>query len=120
MIDVKQQRILLIGSQGLFLQGICDILERESDLKVLGPHATSVDVTACIEAIHPDVIIITEESSINADLLSRALRTYPDMPIIRVGLKETVVHVYRSEQVVATRTSLLHAIRMLSTADGDE
>jgi len=80
---------------------------------VLGPQAMTVDATAHIEAFGPDVVVIADEGAADTALVAHVLRTYPDLPVVCVGLEESVVHVYRSEQVAATSTSLLDAIRGL-------
>ena len=110
---MSQQRVLLLGRPGLFAQGIQDILERQSDMEIFGPYPMTVDAVAHIEAFGPDVVVIANEGSTNDALVAHILRTYPDLPVVRVGLEESMVHVYRSERVAATSTSFLDAIRGL-------
>lgn len=110
---MNPRRVLLLGRPGLFAQGVRDILERESDIEVLGLHAVAGDAVTDVESFDPDVVIIAEEDPSDADLVVQILRTYPDLPLVRVDLEEKAVHVHRSEQVAATSTSLLDAIRGL-------
>ncbi len=110
---MSQQRVLLLGRPGLLAQGVQDILERQSDMEIFGPHAMAVDAIAHIEALDPNVVVIADEGSTDAALVVHILRTYPDLPVVRVGLEESMVHVYRSERVAATSASLLDAIRGL-------
>jgi chemotaxis response regulator CheB len=97
----------------LFAQGVCEILERESDIELLGPRAIAGDAVAHIEAFDPDVVVIAEEDPSDADLVVQILRVRPDLPLVRVGLEENAVRVHRIAQVAATSTSLLDAIRRL-------
>lgn len=110
---MNRRRVLLLGHPGLFAQGVRDILERESDIEVLGLRALASDAVALIQTFDPDVVVITEEDPSDADLVVQILRTCPDLPLVRVDLEEKAVHIHRSEQVAATSTSFLDAIRGL-------
>jgi NAD-dependent dihydropyrimidine dehydrogenase PreA subunit len=111
---VSEQRVLLLGRRGLFAQGVQEILEREGQMEVLVLHAMPVDTVARIASFSPDVVVIADESATYTALVAHVLRVYPDLPVVRVGLEESVVRVYRSEQVTATSASLLNTIRDLS------
>ena len=110
---MSQQRVFLLGRPGLFAEGVRDILERQSDMEIFGPYVMTVDAIAPIEAFGPNVVVIADEGAADAALVGDILRTYPDLPVVRVGLEESMVHVYRSERVAATSTSFLDAIRGL-------
>jgi chemotaxis response regulator CheB len=111
--NVSPQKVLLLGRPGLFAQGVQDILERQGDIELCAPCATSTDAAIHIQAFGPDVVVIADEGMTDADLVAHVLRTHPNLPVVCVGLQESVAHVYRSEQVAATSTSLLEAIRGL-------
>jgi len=85
---MSRQRVLLLGRHGLLAQGVRDILERQSDMEISGPHAPSMDAVAHIKEFDPDVIVITSEGPTDAALVARIVRTCPDLPVVCVGLEE--------------------------------
>jgi chemotaxis response regulator CheB len=111
--NVSQQRVLILGRSGLFAQGVQDILEQENDIEVCASHPMTVDGANQIRALGPDVLILANDGTTDAALVGHILRTYPDLPIVRVGLEDSVIRVYRSEQVAATSAGLLDTIRGL-------
>jgi len=118
---VSQQRVLLLGHPGLFAQGVQDILEQQDDIEIFARHGMTVDAAAHIETLGPDVVVIANEGATGIALVAHILRTHPDLPVVHVGLEESVVHVYRSERVAATSASLLEAIRgLLARASYDK
>jgi chemotaxis response regulator CheB len=90
---------------------VCEILERESDIEVLGLRALAGDALAHIESFDPDVVVIAEEDPSDADAVAQILRIRPNLLLVRVDLEEKAFRVHRSTQVAATRAGLLEAIR---------
>jgi NAD-dependent dihydropyrimidine dehydrogenase PreA subunit len=112
---MSEQRVLLLGRRGLFAQGVQDILEQEGHMEVLVLRALPVDGLARIASFDPDVVVIADEGMADTALVAHILRVHPNLPVVCVGLEESVVYLYRSEQVAATSASLLDAIRGLPT-----
>lgn len=112
--DVKSRRVLVLGRHALFAQGVYDLLERESDLEVLGLRPISAEGVARVEASEPDVIVIVEEDPAHAEVARHVRQAYPGLPVVRVALRDGKGRVHESEEAVATRADLLDAIRRLS------
>lgn len=114
---MSPRRVLLLGRPGLLTEGVHGVLERESNVEVLGPHAPDEGTAAHVGASEPDVVVLAAEEPSDLDLIARILRDFPSLPLVRVDLEENTVQVYTSEQLTATRASLLDAVRRSPGAD---
>jgi chemotaxis response regulator CheB len=111
---MDRQRVLLIGFPGLLVQGIHDILKWHHDMKVLSLPRMTVEAVGRIEAFSPDVLVVAGGEPDAAELICAVLWTFPDLPVVRVGLEKNRVYAHRSVQMLATSANLLGAIHDLT------
>jgi hypothetical protein len=63
----------------------------------------------------PDILLIAEEEAGESvtSLTAQVLERYPDLPVVRVGLRQNVVRLYTSRTLPARSADLIEAIRGL-------
>jgi DNA-binding NarL/FixJ family response regulator len=51
-------RVYLLDDHEVVRRGLCDLLQRDGDIEVVGESGSAVDATARIPALHPDVAVL--------------------------------------------------------------
>ena len=116
---MPKRRVLLLCSQYLFGESMETVLRAEADVELIGPWGLGVEVCSRIPEASPDVVLIVDDDSQNeagADLTSAIMEAYPELPIIRARLSESVLRVHSTHILPARGTDLIEIIRNLPEA----
>ncbi|MCC7360672.1 MAG: response regulator transcription factor [Anaerolineales bacterium] len=111
-----RRRVLLLCTRSLLGEGLKAILGEVEDIELIGPLVVEAAVLEWAMANKPDVMLIAEEADeagSSASLTARLLEQWPDVPAIRVGLKQDTIRLYTSWTLPARRADLIGAIRRL-------
>ncbi|MCC6192342.1 MAG: response regulator transcription factor [Anaerolineales bacterium] len=111
-----KRRVLLLSTHPLLGDGLQVILGGLADVDLIGPLVLDAQALDRVPEISPDVILIAEEggpASSAAALTARLLEQCPDVPVIRVGLRQDTIRLYTSHTLPAHRADLIEAIRRL-------
>jgi DNA-binding NarL/FixJ family response regulator len=101
---VKKHRVLVIGEDNLFSNGVTLLLALNENLQIV--NATSTEINAIsgeIGRTNPDVIIINEHTAAaDAQLIMALLKSHPNLRVITLSLAENRVNVYNNQAVTLT------------------
>lgn len=118
-----RRRVLLLCTEPLLGDGLGVILGGLEDIELVGPLALDERAVRRVQRLQPDLVLIAEdggEGSAGTHFTARLLAHCPDVPVIRVGLREDTIHLLTSRTVPARRTELIEAIRRLPLRSGSD
>ncbi|POX56529.1 DNA-binding response regulator [Streptomyces sp. Ru71] len=80
-------RIVLVDDHAIVRHGLRSILERESDLEVVGEASTAAEADAVVERTRPEIVLLDLKLSTAADtegldLCARLTRRHPDLAVL--------------------------------------
>lgn len=83
----QAQRIVLVDDHAIVRHGLRSILQRESDLEVVGEASTAAEAAAVVERTDPSVVLLDLKLSTAADtegldLCARLTRRHPDLAVL--------------------------------------
>ncbi|UXY28710.1 MadR family response regulator transcription factor [Streptomyces sp. HUAS TT20] len=83
----QAQRIVLVDDHAIVRHGLRSILERESDLEVVGEASTAAEAAAVVERTDPSIVLLDLKLSTAADtegldLCARLTQRYPDLAVL--------------------------------------
>ncbi|MBN9743166.1 MULTISPECIES: response regulator transcription factor [unclassified Amycolatopsis] len=120
-------RIVLVDDHAIVRQGLRSLLERETDLQVVGEAGAADEALAVIESARPSIVLLDLKLSTGADtegldLCARLTRRYPDLGVLVLttflddALVVDVVHHGARGYVVkdVDTTELLRSIRAVA------
>ncbi len=113
--------VLLLCTEPLLGDGLTSILSGLEDIDLVGPLVLDERGVRRARRTAPDVVLIAEaggEASGGAPGMARLLARWPEVPVIRVGLREDTIHLSTSWTLPARRTELIAAIRRLPMRRG--
>ncbi|MCC6642049.1 MAG: hypothetical protein IT386_12890 [Deltaproteobacteria bacterium] len=111
-----RKRVLMLCAEPLLGDGLGAILGGLEDIELMGPLALDAQAVQHVRHFQPDLVLIAEdggEASASTHFAGRLLGLCPEVPVIRVGLREDRIHLLVSSTVPARRTALIEAIRRL-------
>ncbi|MEB2344387.1 MAG: hypothetical protein OZ948_06595 [Deltaproteobacteria bacterium] len=111
-----RRRVLLLCTEPLLGDGLGAILGGLEDIELVGPLALDERAVRRAGRLQPDLVLLAEDgggASAGTHFVARLLAHCPDVPVIRVGLREDTIHLLTSRTVPASRTELIEAIRRL-------
>lgn len=84
---VAAVRIMLVDDHAIVRQGLRSILERESDLQVVGEASTAAEALAVIDRVRPSIVLLDLKLSTGADtegleLCARLTDRYPGIGVL--------------------------------------
>ena len=118
---IEKRRVLLLCTQPLLGDGLQAILGGLEDVELIGPLVLDAQALDRVAENKPDVMLIAEEGgeSLSAtSLTARILEHYPDVPVIRVGLRQDTIRLHTSRTLPARSADLIEAIRRLPALAG--
>jgi len=110
---VKKHRVLVIGEDNLFSNGVTLLLALNENLQIVNSASTEIDaISDEIERTSPDVVIISERTAAaDTRLVMMLLKSHPNLRVITLSLADNRVNVYNNQEVtVATGDDLITAI----------
>ncbi len=116
---METRRVLLICSNHLFGEAVEAILRTEPEVELIGPWKLGEARCAEIAEIRPSVVLIADEdaqSEASVTLTAALMETYPELPVIRLGLTENVGRVIFTHMMPARGADLIKTIRSLPGA----
>lgn len=116
-----RRRVLLLCTEPLLGDGLTAILGRLEDVELVGPVVLDDRAVRRAGSVEPDVVLIAGEggaASAAAPGLAPLLARWPEVPVIRVGLREDTIHLSTSWTLPARRRELIAAIRRLPLRHG--
>lgn len=86
-IPTQALRIVLVDDHAIVRHGLRSILERESDLEVVGEASTAAEAAAVVERTRPSIVLLDLKLSTAADtegldLCARLTRRHPDLAVL--------------------------------------
>ncbi|GAA0929261.1 MadR family response regulator transcription factor [Streptomyces thermoalcalitolerans] len=81
------QRIVLVDDHAIVRHGLRSILERESDLEVVGEASTAAEAIAVVERTHPSIVLLDLKLSTGADtegleLCAKLTERHPGLAVL--------------------------------------
>lgn len=116
-----RRRVLLLCTEPLLGDGLTAILRGVEDVELVGPLVLDGRAVRRTRDVEPDVVLIAEAgggASAALPGMAGLLAQWPDVPVIRVGLREDTIHLSTSWTVPANRRDLIEAIRRLPVRSG--
>jgi len=114
-----RRRVLLLCTEPLLGDGLTAILRGLEDVELVGPLELDERAARRVRRIEPDVVLIAEAGgTAAAPGMDGLLAQWPDVPVIRVGLREDTIHLSTSWTLPARRRELIAAIRRLPVRSG--
>ncbi len=114
---MDKRRVLLLCSQSLLGEGLERILGGLEDVELIGPWVLESQVLSRLFEAVPDIVVVAEGEREDAgsvtSLTAQILESYPDLPVVRIGLEQNAVRVYTSRTLPARSVDLIEAIRNL-------
>ncbi len=114
--DQHKRRVLLLCTQPLLGEGLHVILGRLQDIELIGPLTLDEQIASSVPTHHPDVIVVADngaESTNAAHLATHLLESFPDIPVIQVGLEQNLIRLFTSKTLPARSADLIETIRRL-------
>ncbi|HRJ40868.1 MAG TPA: hypothetical protein PL105_03265 [Caldilineaceae bacterium] len=113
-----QKRILLLCGQSLLAEALQNIVEPLEGVELVGPWAPEV---ATLEQIRQDevgeafdlILIADGRGESEAMLVGQVMGQYPDLPVARIRLDDSEIHLYTSRALPARRADLIELIDSL-------
>lgn len=112
----RKRRVLLLCDQALLADGLRVILGRLKDVELAGPVIPDAQGLNGMPEDPPDVVLVSEEGDELlgiGSLTARVLERYPDVPVIRMGLRRDSLRLYTSRTLPASSAELIEAIRRM-------
>ncbi|GAA2892976.1 MadR family response regulator transcription factor [Streptomyces mexicanus] len=86
-VPTRALRIVLVDDHAIVRHGLRSILERESDLEVVGEASTAAEAAAVVERTRPSIVLLDLKLSTAADtegldLCARLTRRHPDLAVL--------------------------------------
>ncbi|MFF0794845.1 response regulator [Streptomyces spiralis] len=86
-IPTQALRIVLVDDHAIVRHGLRSILERESDLQVVGEASTAAEAAAVVERTRPSIVLLDLKLSTAADtegldLCARLTQRHPDLAVL--------------------------------------
>ncbi|MFD1657737.1 response regulator [Streptomyces caeni] len=80
-------RIVLVDDHAIVRHGLRSILDRESDLEVVGEASTAAEAEAVVDRVHPAIVLLDLKLSTGADtegldLCARLTRRHPHLAVL--------------------------------------
>ena len=113
---MAKKRVFLLSTTDLLGESIQYTLQGIDDLEVDGPWVIDDQALDRLANGCPDLVIIAEgqqQSDADPTLTTKILETYPDLPIFRITLHETLLRMYSSHTTHASSAELIEIIRKL-------
>lgn len=107
-------RVLMISDRSIFGEGLCSLLQRQSDFDVMGHMAEAEDTPGYIELLRPDVLIVDcpDKESDPSPVLMRCLNEGWVQKICMVSRHDNSIRVITSQRRVVDEVgSLVEAIK---------
>ncbi|MCC6298731.1 MAG: hypothetical protein IT314_05505 [Anaerolineales bacterium] len=120
---MPSRRVMLISSPHLFGESMEEVLRAADDVELLGPWDMNEDICARIEEVQPNAVVVADEdirSEEAAHLTAIIMAQFPELPIIRANLSESVVRVFSTHLLPARSADLLETIRNLPAVTADK
>ncbi len=99
----SMRRILMVNNGSMLEDGVTMLLAAREDLDVLSMGFESEDaLIGCIESIHPEVIVINRESSINLTGLLGLIENIPSfrrLQIVMISAYSNTIDVYENQKI---------------------
>jgi DNA-binding NarL/FixJ family response regulator len=110
---VDKQRIAALYGNSLFIAGLETCLRDREELAVDRIDATLADAMERLADMRPDVVIFDLDAP-HAQFVTSFLREHPGLPLIGLGLADSNVVVFSSQQYTAlTANDLTQVIQIL-------
>jgi DNA-binding NarL/FixJ family response regulator len=108
-------RILIADDHRMFRQGLRELIERKTNLDVVGEAATGTEALAQVEALRPDIVLLDiQMPELNGVAVAQQLaQRYPDIKIIMLTM-------YREDQHLVDAIQAGARAYLLKDADADE
>ncbi|MEV7129385.1 response regulator transcription factor [Streptomyces sp. NPDC093260] len=86
-VPTRALRIVLVDDHAIVRHGLRSILERESDLEVVGEASTAAEAAAVVERTRPSIVLLDLKLSTAADtegldLCARLTQRHPDLAVL--------------------------------------
>ncbi|CAL9655702.1 DNA-binding transcriptional activator DevR_DosR [Streptomyces sp. enrichment culture] len=86
-VPTRALRIVLVDDHAIVRHGLRSILERESDLEVVGEASTAAEAAAVVEQTRPSIVLLDLKLSTAADtegldLCSRLTQRHPELAVL--------------------------------------
>lgn len=113
---MDKRRVLLLSVQSLLSESLENVLSQVEDVELIGPWKLDGHALDRLAERAPDVVLVAEEAEEcdnTASFTSQILERYPELPVVRVALGQSVVRLYTSQALPARTADLLETIRSL-------
>lgn len=115
----RRRRVLLLCTEPLLGDGLTAILRELEDVELVGPVVLDDRAVRRTRRLDPDVVLIAEAGgAASAPGLAELLGQWPEIPVIRVGLREDTIHLSTAWTLPAQGRELVAAIRRLPLRSG--
>ncbi len=114
---MSKLRILLIGSQHLFGEGMKNLLRAGADMELIGICDLGEDIYHHIEAVRPDVVILLNMDPQSDEMLrltSAIIEQQLETTVFCATLAEKAIRIFSSQQLPVYSITFLEVIRNLS------
>ena len=116
---MRTQRIFILSSHALLAHGVGRLLEGQRGLRVVGMETDLRQGMEQIQALHPDVVILSSEIGGPPSLavVSSVFEASPGTVVVGLSAADNLLHVYQDNQIrVARFEDLIRAIRQAGGA----
>jgi DNA-binding NarL/FixJ family response regulator len=95
--------IFIVDDHPVFCLGMSELINKESDLQVIGSEETAKAAMKVIEEQHPDLVIvdISLKDSDGLDLVQDLSRQYEDLPVLMLSMYDESLYAERAIQAGA-------------------
>ena len=111
---MPHRRVLVLGADSLFRDGILLLLQRVEDVSLVGAWEMNWAALHRIASVEPDIVLIVdagEASGVGMAFAEDLLKHHPTMLVIRVNSHDDVLSIHSARQAPADLATLLHVIR---------
>lgn len=117
---MRNRRVLLFSSRRLLGEIIEQTLCQGQGLEIVGHWPVDDQVIQRLENTAVDLVIITDEDTSPeqlSQLTAQMLDQFPDLPIFRVTLERSLMQVFSSHLLPASRADFIELIQQLPIKD---
>jgi len=120
---MPQRRVLLLREPSLLAEGLERLLRQMEEVELSGPWDLNSQLLTRLPEAVPDILFIAEEDADAADtsfFINRILERHPDLPIVRIGMRQNTIRLYTSRVLPARTAELVDLIRNLPVHQLDD
>ena len=96
--------ILLVDDHSVVRDGLCALLNTQTDMRVVGSYSDSKEALAALPAVRPHLVVldVALQGADGIDCAKQIHEAYPDTDILMLSMHASVDYVYQALRVGAT------------------